>query len=193
MSNLNSLYNDVAGAEFEGRDPKIDEAGDFIVENRQVRAGNSKDPRQGGALLWIVTFEILSGGTQENPNGARRAWVTKPNNYPQAKATMKAHICASLGMDPANKDTSLSADSVRAVYEDQVLYGTRVRLVTQRIVTQGSKQDFTVHLWYPVAAGEVVKGEAKPLSVGWQLHPDSPDFAWNPATNEVKPRGEVGL
>jgi hypothetical protein len=192
MSVIEDLYRETASANVEGGERKIEEDGDFLVETHEIRVSTSVNVRTRGALLWVVTFEIVEGGSAAHPNGSKRAWVAKPTLYPQAKSAMKAHICASLGVDAVGDKGALTEVSVRAVHEDQILHGTLVRLATERITTKSSLP-FTVHRWYPAKEGEIVRRSAKPATAGWEIHPDSPGHAWCPATGEVVLRGEVGL
>lgn len=192
MSNIDDLYREIAEANVEGGERKIEEDGDFLVETQEVRVSSSANIRTKGALLWVVTFEIVEGGSTAHPNGSRRAWVAKPTLYPKAKAAVKEHICASFGVDAVGDKGALTEASARAAHEDQILYGTLVRLTTEKIITK-AKLDFTVHRWSPAKEGEIVRRSTRPATAGWEIHPDSSEHAWCPATGAVVPKGEVGL
>lgn len=183
-----SLFADIAGADVQGRGVRIDEDGEFIV---QIREEKTQISRRGQGTLWVVLFEIISGGTEKNPNGSVRSWAAKPQARPQTdKGAVKSHILASLGLDPNKaKDVELTEQNVRDVVGPaQKLYGLRVGLQTEMIVTQGTKMPFCVHIWRPVKEGEIVRGDTTPVpaSAGWEPHPDVDGWEWCPATNEVR-------
>ena len=121
-------------------------------------------------MLFVAEFSILEG-TVDNPPGAVRSWVQRPETRSQTDlGNIKAFIAACHGLSPDDNLDPTLGDAM--VSGKNPAKGTRLCLETEKITTRGGF-DYTVHQW-TVAAPAVAAAAAAPTGVAKAPPPPPP-------------------
>jgi len=140
-----SIYEQMAGAKVQGRGVKIKEAGEFLIRVDKVKEQPSN---QGFGTLWVVEFTIVEG-TIDNPPGAERSWVQRPETRAQTDlGNIKAFLAALERIQDANSHPWTADVFQNAVSDAQPYAGRLLRLSTE-VITTKANFEFTVHTWAP--------------------------------------------
>ena len=140
-----SIYDQMAGAQVQGRGIKIAENGDFVVRIDRVHMVSSN---QGHGELWVTEYTVVQG-TLDNPKDCERSWVQRPEVRPQTDpGNIKAFVAALEGITNPNETDVPANLFVEAVGEAQPYAGQFLKLNTQVVQTKAGF-DFTVHTWSP--------------------------------------------
>lgn len=201
-----NLFEKMAGATVQGRGIKIEEDADFVV---RVDAVKSQQSNQGFGLLWVVEFTILEG-TADNPEGATRSWVQRPESRAQTDlGNIKAFVAACEGYQDGNA-ASLAPDAFAQAISDEQPYAGKILKLNTQVIETKAKFLFTVHTWAPAPAGyeapasaprpsipEALTKEAwldgagiaspHPDQPEWEFHPDHPEWGCRPRSGDTPP------
>jgi hypothetical protein len=152
-----------------------------------------------GDNLFVIECDILESDVPERRPNTKCSQVINLSKHESAPGNIKAFMAAALD---ESSDNITENECELAVSDQNPLEGTIMRLVCTTTKTKRNT-DFTLHQWSFIAppdkAGQVAAAPppapafappappaAPRVPAGFQPHPSSPGWYWNPQTNEVK-------
>lgn len=153
---MTSLFDGIEDAEIYERGVYMSGGFDGEVEILKTIQNRSRK----GDDAFIVDMRIVSGGTQKDPNGAKRSWYVKHND--SFHGNVKVWAAAIMGYESSDKEGIAEKVAPRlknlllkavANPEDNKFIGRRVHLVTATIETRAGGE-FTRHDWSPTQGDE---------------------------------------
>lgn len=174
----------------------------FLSGSYRVRIAAVKSiiSRQ-GENLFVIECDILESDVPERRPNTKCSQVINLSKHESAPGNIKAFMAAALD---ESADNITENECELAVSDQNPLEGTIMRLVCTTTKTKRGT-DFTLHQWShispPDGAGKVAAAPSAPvfappappvpaaaskIPAGYQPHPSSPGWFWNPQTNDVR-------
>lgn len=186
------IFDQMAQAKVQNRGIKIAEDGNFIVRVDKIKIEQSN---QGFGQMWVVEFTIVDG-TEDNPAGAERSWVQRPETRAQTDpGNIKAFIAALDNISDPNNATIPPEKFAEAAGPSQPYKNRYLRLNTQMVTTKAGFE-FCVHNWSyfdgdisspPPPVAQSTPPEPELTKERWlagegpaQLHPSNAEYEWSP-------------
>ena len=172
-------------------------AGSYKVSIAAVKSIVSRQ----GDNLFVIECDIVESDVSERRPNTKCSQVINLSKHESAPGNIKAFMAAALD---ESADNITENECERAVSDQNPLEGTIMRLVCATTKTKRGT-DFTLHQWSHIAppdganvpdaatAAPPAPAFAPPappaaskVPAGYQPHPSSPGWYWNPQTNDVR-------
>jgi hypothetical protein len=190
-----SVFNEMADAQAQSRGIKIEEDGDFIVRVDAVKMEESNEDK---TLLYVAEYTIVESSSDDNPHGAERSWVQRPEQRRNTDmGNIKVFVGSCEGIKEVNSAKMKPETFEASVSDAQPYAGTILRLSTQMIITKGSKRPFCIHNWSPFEGDvDLLDIPVKLTKEAWQAgegpgteHPSDPKAEFHPDHTDWGCRG----
>lgn len=144
-----------------------------VVQLKQVKLTNSRDPKKGNAELFIIVCDILESRVAERPAGTQDVANILNSNHPGGKDDAKRFIMA---LFPGMAETAIDEQGVQALTSvEQPCKGKLLALEcwekvsTTKKNADGSPSVFTKHIWRAVS--DEIQAQASELRAKAGLPP----------------------
>lgn len=118
-----------------------------VVQIKQLKMFDSKNPSRAGAEMLIIDTDILESRVPDRPAGTQSCAQTLNSNHPGAKDDAKRFFLA-LGLEEAQIDENL-VKLLTSV--EQPAAGYLLSLECYEKVSSKTGKKFTKHIWRPIA------------------------------------------